>query len=277
MSVNTIYIENPKDGTDTYDNIEIRRDSDSYAAQYALPAIDLTTRTLFGPGYTKYVDTAGTSTMKYKVRYYAADVGYSDYSDIITAGNSGVIDLVRTQLKDTDSAAYIFADTELQDMEMRSVNSLFPQLVLEAQDTTNTLAQDQIDYPLPVGAFRILEVHKGALADNDWEEIDDYSTVSNGTKLRIPEDDVGSGGDVLTINYTRPYRHIGEVPTVLHDIVMNSMLAECYEILSNDRGVKFKAFAAQSRDSDVRPETLQELANKFRTLADNRKREIERG
>lgn len=277
MSVNTLYIENPSDGTGTYSHIEVRRDTDSYAAQYALPAIDLTTRTLYGPGYTSYVDTAGTSSTKYKVRYYSVAVGYSDYSAEITAGNSGIIAMARTQLKDTDSTAYIFSDSELQEMESRSVDGLFPQLVIEDRDATQTLTEDQIDYALPVGAFRILRLYKGALADNDWEEIDDYDMVSNGINVRLSEDVVGSGEDVLTIDYTRPYRHIGEVPTILHGIILNSMLAECFEILANDRGVKFKAFAAQTRDSDVRPETLQELANKFRALAEARKREIERG
>lgn len=273
----TLYFANPKDGTDTYDQIEIARSDDSYASVLATVDIDITSRSQYGTGFTNYADADGDSSYSYKARFKNSSTGaYSGYCDPIAVGESYVSQAVRDQLRDTDSTDYIFSVDELAGMERRAVENLFPNLLRDAQDTSLSIVEDQIDYEAPVGCFRINQVFRGAIADDDWEEIDDFEFLM-GRYLRLPEGEVTDSGDVLTIYYKTPYKNAGECPPALANVLVYEVLAECYEILSNDRGVKFKAFAAQQRDSDVRPETLQALADKFRSLALSKRKDIERG
>lgn len=272
---NTIYVYNPKDGTDTWATFKLYSSADSYASVVATGAIDLTTRNQFSPGYTTLLDLNGESDTSYKVKLFTADGNTSsEFSDVYLAGESDIMLAFRKQLRDTDKT--VFTDTELKDMQQRAVDNLFPSILKEEVDTSNTIVAKQIDYDLPVGCFRITQVYKGALADNDWEELDEFDMI-NGNTLRLPENDVSTGGDVLTIYYKSAYRNIGEVPASIATIVLYEMYAEAYELLSNDRGVKFKAYATQTRDTDVRPELFQDLSNRFRSLALARKQAIERG
>lgn len=279
MSVSIpIYVENPKDGENTFDKILLYRSDDSYAAiKYTLD-IDLTTRNQFSPGYTLYADPSGETTYSYKAQYKNSTSGLlSPLTDAFAYGDSYIIVEARGILRDTDSANYVFSNTELQDMEARAVEELFPGIVKAVVDTSKTIQEDVIDYEMPVGAFRIRQVHKGALADDDWKEIDDFEFL-RGRYLRLQESEVAESGDTLTIEYNRKYRDVGEVPAVIaRGVILNQILAECYEILANDRGVKFKAYASQQRNSDVRPETLQALADKYRNIADRRRDAIEKG
>ncbi len=271
-----VYITNPEDGIATYDTIDILRSVDSYASVYANEDIDLTTRNQFGPGYTQYMDLSGNSSYSYKTRFKNSVSGaVSELSDILLTGSSYAISEARRIIRDADSASYVFTDAEVKAAEKRAVGSLFPRLLVGDKDESKTIVVDTLDYDLPVNCFRIKQVFKGTVADGTWEELENYENI-DGKTLRLDEGDVGEALK-LTIYFNRPLRNSGEVPLRLQPIVIYEILGELYEMLANDRGIKFKAFQALQRDSDIRPETLKQMAQDARATAERLKSTIERG
>jgi len=268
-----LYFANPDDGTDTYAYIEIHHSTDSYASVLALVDINITTRSEFSSGYTEYVDISGDSAKSYKARFKDLLGNWSEYSDVYLTGTSYAMVQVRNTLR--DAAKTVFSDLELRDKENVSVKSLFPSILKGETDTSLTITTQIIDYSLPVGVFRIKQVFRGSVADSTWAEIDNFDFV-NGQILRLQTSDVGTAYP-LTIYYSRAFRNAGEVPLLLQPILINDMLAQCYEQLATDRGIKFQAYAAQTRDSDVRPETLSALATRYRDLAKTLRDRAERG
>lgn len=271
-----IYVENPKDGTSTYNVIDVFYSGDSYAAALVTVSIDLTTRNVYSPGYTRTVYTSGNN-YSYKARFRNTSNGQtSGFSPIIPEGSSYAIEETRRLLDDEVAASEIFTDTDLAAAEVRAVGRLFPRVLKDdVDDDSLDIIENQIDYGLPVGVFRITKLEIGSQANNDLQELDNFEII-DGKTLRLQDGDVGTVLDI-TIHFKRAFRNSGEVPMVLQGFLVYEMLAECYETLANTRGVKFKAFQALARDTDVRPETFKQLAVNARATAEEILARVERG
>ncbi len=261
-----LYIQNPKDGIGTYNVIDIFYSGDSYASALVTVNIDLTTRSQYSPGYTKTVHTSGNN-YSYKARYRSTTSGQtSGFSDITAEGQSFAILEARRILDDAAGASELFSEEDLLAAEQRAVDKLFPRILADDKDTSLTITEDVIDYDLPVGVFRLTKIEKGTKAADNLQELDNFEILT-GKTLRLAEGDVGEALG-LTLYFKRPFRNSGEVPMVLQTFLVYEILAECYESLANQRGVKFKAFQALQRDGDVRPETFKQLAADARAVAE---------
>lgn len=269
-----LYIGNPQDGTDTYTKMRIYYSDDSYVAVQSTIDIDITTRTRLSAGYTLTVDTAGSTSRSYKVDFYNPTTGqYSSKSDAISTGSSAVIGAVQILLDDT--GASVFDVSELRVFEKDAVQALAPRLLKPFIDTSLDIEEDTIDYELPTGTYQIDRLYKGAVADNTWEEVTDFEIVADRI-LRLPDNQVNEVLD-LTIYGKRRYRNSGEVEPVIQSVLIYEVLASCYERLANERGVKFKAYQALRKDTDMRPEQFKNLAEGARRTAEIKRSEIERG
>jgi len=270
-----LYLKNPEDGIATFDKIEIFYSNDSYASVYLTADIDITTRSLYGPGYTLKLDTNGNN-YSYKARFKNSISGLvSGFTDIIATGESYSITEVRRLMDDEVSASYLFTTADLQKAEQRAVNRLFPRILRDIKDTSLTIVVDQLDYDLPVGIFRITRIDKGTKAADNLAEISTFEILV-GKTLRLSETDVTEALP-LTIYAKGKYRNSGEVPEMLQPVLIYEMLAECYETLANTRGVKFQAFQAQQKDTDVRPEVFKQLAQDARNTSKQILSDIDKG
>ncbi len=270
-----LYIQNPPDGEATFDQTEVFYSGDAYGAALATVDIDLTTRSKFGPGYTKHLHTTG-SNYSYKVRFKNSGTGaVSGFSSIVPTGESYSIQETRRLLDDEVSASELFTDEDMQRAESRAVNRLFPRVLFEDKDTSLTISTTLIDYNLPVGFYQPVRVEKGTFAADNLAEIENYE-ILGGITLRLQESDIDEPLPI-TIRYTRAYRNVGEVPMVLQPFIIYEMLAECYETIANQRGVKFKSFQALQRENDITPERLKQLAANARQIAEEALSRVERG
>lgn len=270
-----LYIENPPDGTATYNVFDVYYSGDAYASILITVSIDLSTRSQYSPGYTLTVHTSGNN-YTYKVRARnTTNSQVSGFSILSPEDSSYAIREAQRLLDDEVSASALFTEEDLVEAERRAVGRLFPRILADVSDDSLATVESQIDYGLPVGVFRITRIDKGTQATDDLTELDNFEII-NGKTLRLSDGDVGDVAP-LTIYFKRKFRDAGEVPMVLQNFLVYEILAECYETLANTRGVKFQAFQALQRDTDVRPETFKQLAAQARQTAEEFLARVERG
>lgn len=233
---NIIDIRNPKDLTNTYNQIEIQRGSQSDGSDMAnittSLVIDTATANDLSTGYTSYTDSTGATTHYYRWRYKASGSGAtSTYSDIFQAGTTVMHTRFRRKMRDTNSANYYFTNEDLDNYLTGAIGRLFPHTYNEVIDESLTTLADTEKYNFPVGINRV----------NDLELIDTsgqvYSRPRN-WKVRARQiifDNTPPTSYTMRLYADKMFQKLAEIPEFLDDLILDFMRLQAYEDFEADR------------------------------------------
>lgn len=232
-------IRNPQDLNNTYNQIEIQRDTDSTGATMANIKTDLdidtTTANDLTMGFTAYTDPDGTDSHYYRFRYKNGST-YSSYSDIFQANTTVMHARFRRRMRDTNSANYFFTNSDIDTLLSNSIKKLFPHTYNEVIDESLSTSSSTRKYSFPVGVNRV----------NDIEFIDssgDVAGAPRGYKLRARQiifDSPPPSGYTFRLYCDKMFKKLAEVPDFLDDIILDLMTLEAYQTFEADRSRYFK-------------------------------------
>lgn len=234
-------IRNPLDLEETYDQIEIERDTDSTGAtmaNIATVSIDETTANDLSTGFTTYLDANGTvDTHYYRYRFKNSTSGaVSSYSDIYLAGTTVMHTKFRNRMRDTNSSNYFFSNSEITDFLQNAINKLYPWSYNEVIDETLTTAASTEKYTIPLGIFRVNEV----------ELIDSSGIVVSkptGYKKRGRQlifDSTPPTGYTIRLYGDKQFQDLGEVPGLFDDLIIDLMQLEAMQTFEMDRSKYYR-------------------------------------
>lgn len=242
MSV-VIEIRNPRDLTDTYDQIEIQRATANLVASMADIKTDLaissTYATDLSSGYTAYTDPSGTAgTHYYRFRYKnAASGAVSSYSDIFLSGTSVIHNQFRRMMRDTNSNDYFFTNDDLDFFLTHAIGRLWP------ITWTETYSDSAF---VPNGTTKIFNFPTGVTRVNSLELIDSGG-VTQGILLNwkvrgrtLIFEEAPSSGLTIRAWLEKMFLSLSEVPDVWDSHILNLMKLQAYEMMEADRSKYYK-------------------------------------
>ncbi len=234
-------IRNPNDLEETYDQIEIERDTVSTGASMANIAtvnIDETTANDLSTGFTEYLDANGTvDTHYYRYRYKnSSSLAVSSYSDIYLAGTTVVHTKFRNRMRDTNSSNYYFSNSEITDFLQNAINKLYPWTYNEVIDETLTTLASTEKYTIPLGIFRVNEVE---LVDSSGIVV----SKPSGYKKRARQlifDNTPPTGYTIRLYADKQFQSLGEVPGMFDDLIIDLMQLEAMQTFEMDRSKYYR-------------------------------------
>ena len=235
-----VEINNPNDGSSTYDQIAIEKGTladGSNMALLATPNIDTSTATDLSTGYTSYLDGAGLPADYYRFRYKnSGSSAYSAYSDIFQAGTTIMHTRFRNRMRDRNSASYFFTNNDITDILANSIRKLFPHTYNEVIDESITTNSAVRKYSFPNGVHRV----------NDIEFLDangDVAIFPRNWKLRAKQiifDSPPPDGYTMRLYADKMFRKLAEVPDFLDDLILDLMQLEALQTFEMDRSKYYK-------------------------------------
>lgn len=229
-----IDIRNPKDLTNTYDQIEIQgsanSDMSSPTTLTSSLVIDTATASDLSMGFTSY--TAATAFAYYRWRYKNSGSGaVSTWSDIFASGTTVMHTRFRRKMRDTNSANYYFTNEDIDNYLVGAIGRLFPHTYNEVIDESLTTLAATEKYNFPIGVNRV----------NDLELVDSsgqvYSRPRN-WKVRARQiifDNTPPTSYTMRLYADKMFQKLAEIPEFLDDLVLDFMRLQAYEDFEADR------------------------------------------
>ncbi len=242
MSV-IVEVRNPEDLIDTYDQIEIQRNTSNSATGMADIKTDLEISSTYasdlGTGYTPYTDADGVvGTHWYRWRYKNSVSGaVSNYSDIFPAGGSILQSRFRRKMRDTNSNDYFFKADEIEDFEEDSVKDLWPITWFEIY-LDNMIVPD--------GSTEIFAFSTGVTRVNSIEIVSSDGQTQgeiSGWKVRgryVIFATAPSSGNTIRVWVEKKFTKPAEVPKGWDSLIINRMRLQAFETLEADRSKFYK-------------------------------------
>ena len=235
-------VRNPKDVTDTYNQVEIQRNTSDSATGMADIKTDLVIGTGkvtdVSPGYSSYNDSAGVvGTHFYRYRHKnTTDSNTTGYSRIFPAGGSVLHPQFRRRMRDTNSANYFFTNDDISDLVRNAINKLFPRVYMEAIDESLTTLADTEKYNYPLGVFRINQIE---FINSDGTI---YSSPKNYKKRakQIIFDTTPPTGYTIRLYVDKQFTKAVEVPELYDDLLLDLMQLEALQTFENERSKYFR-------------------------------------
>lgn len=232
---NLLDIRNPNDLTATYDQIEIKYDTDSTMATESVLAtvsISTTYASDLSTGFTSYNHTSGDSTHYYRFRYkISASSSYSNYSDIFQANTTIMHSRFRRRTRDTNSANYYFTNDDITNFLANAVRKLFPHTYNEVIDETLSTDGTTEKFSFPTGVNRITDVE---FIDSSGNVVSAPSTW----RLRARQiifDTAPSSGYTIRLYCEKMFQKLSEVPEFFDDLILDLMILEAWQTFEFDR------------------------------------------
>lgn len=230
---------NPDDGIATYDKVEFHR-SDTLAGSYTLQTtqtIDVSTISDLSPGFTAWIDSTGSSSKYYKIRWKNNGSGaVSSFSDIFQGETTVLDSRFRKMMRDTNSNNYFFSNDDVSEFRKDAIYSLWPSTWQETTDTSLT-SNDQTEiYTLPSGVTRLNSID---LVDTDGNTVGSptgYSIRSN--KIIFPS--APTNGYTMRLWVEKMFVKSAEVPEVFDAYLLDYMMLRAYKELEADRAKAYK-------------------------------------
>lgn len=269
----TLRVQNPSDGTTSFDYIRIYATSAEASADVsgstynyvsALAAIDTTTYVAIdNPGFTDVTYSAGTSSFWYAATYYdtatSTETDLTPAKDRVPGRGSRLARKLRQRLRDPQSKVWI--DDELNDIVDKGVNAVYLHLGQQTSNASLQTSANVREYTIPAGFFRVDNIYLGTIGV-DYREYQNYYV--NGNKI-IWGDTPSETGKTITIYGIKRFDNVWDIPLVYEDLMLYFCIAEAFEMLLVDRA-KFQQYAELVKDKDIKANEIQSLATNYRGL-----------
>jgi len=246
-NVLAVRARNPSDGISTYDKIKFYR-ATSQTGTYSLIAtqdIDQTTISDNSPGYTKYDEASGTTSMWYKVSFYNSSSGIeSNLSDAFQGGTTQLDTMIRRKMKDNNASNYFFENEEVEDARELAIKSLYPGTWIDTTYDVTITESNKKTITLPSYIARVDDI---MVYNDDGDYIGTYLAFKRvGNKLFALSE--FPTGYVFRLIITKPYKLAAECPEEFDDYLIWVSQRTLFESMESDRSRYFKY------TSVVRPE-----------------------
>lgn len=232
-------IRNPQDLNATYDQIEIQRgtlaDGSDMANITTSLNIDTTTANDLTTGYTSYTDASGVDASYYQFRYKNGST-YSSYSDIFQANTTVMHSRFRRRMRDTNSDAYFFENTDIDTMLGNAIKKLFPHTYNEVIDETLTTDGTTKKFNFPIGVNRVNEIE---FLDSNGDVVGKPGSYQKRAR-QIIFDTAPPSGYTLRCYCDKMFKKLAEIPDFFDDLILDLMALEAYQTFEADRSSYYK-------------------------------------
>lgn len=267
MSVIKLYALNPKDGTDTYNQVEFYEATDTIGTGATLlstaKSIDTANMSQVDPGYTLYTNTSGTLTKYYATKFAHATSGIkSEYTTWVLGSKDRWNTMFENEMEDTTNAVWSVATlTRFKDW---ALEALYPDLYRQVTDTSLTFDDETYTYTVPFGIFNIAEVAVGDVQNSTstFVKVHPDNWALEGSSLHFFNLVGLTDAAVIRLIAHKKYLEVGQVPETVDRVVMHHMKMNAYLYLAEDFP-RFKTWAQLQEGSKVSFENLRVHAREF--------------
>lgn len=284
MSIIICYSDNPKDGIVTFDKVLFYQADDASGTNATLIQtvdVDVSTKDLNNPGYTKYIYGSGSTSKYYASKWQSTALSFTtDYSTWVKGGEDRIDTLFKNDLDDTAEA--VFTATDRERYKQAAVEALYPELFRIVIDTTLSVVNDETtqtyEYTLPNGIYQVLEVgvgtvNKTASIERTYKNIKkEYWSVKK-DQLIFERISQLTDDEPLRIIGAKKYSSIGEIPTKYDWLILLHMKMDAYLRLADDFP-RFKKWAMLQEGSKVSFENLRVHAREYERKFNTEKAKI---
>jgi hypothetical protein len=266
MSVIKLYAPNPKDGIDTYNQVEFHEATDSAGtgdATLVTKSIDITDMGQVDPGYTLYTDVTGTLTKYYATKFKNSTSGItSELSTWVLGSKDRWNTMFENEMEDTTNT--VWSTTTLNRFKDWALDALYPDLYRQVTDTSLTFDDETYTYTVPFGIFNISEVGVGDVENSTstFVKVHPDNWAQEGATLHFFNLAGLTDAAVIRLIAHKKYLEVGQVPEAVDRIVMFHMKMNAYLYLAEDFP-RFKSWAQIQEGTKVSFENLRVHAREF--------------
>lgn len=268
------YVRNPNDGIDSYDKIRLYKSSGKGGTYTLLSttSIDTTTATDSYNGYTKIIDSVGTTANWYKWTYYnSVTLVESNYSEEMNAEMTEFDMKLRRRLKDDNNNNYFFDDNEIADARDTAIKTLYPATWI---DTTYDVVITDLNKKIITLPSYIARPDRIKVFNSSGDYCGDYLAFFKvGNKMySLGEFPVGY---TFRIIITKPYKMVYETPDEFEPYLLDMGELELLKIMETDR-TRYYKYTTTIRPEGGNLPSLTRIIERLEVTAKSRKNEIRR-